>query len=106
MVWECRWRWPSWFRCFGTHCAIVCRETAVEAEGVASERDDAQAGNAVKVADVRGADRIAQLQRASSDDEIGQRKSDPFGGFPGADPPDNFCGRFGDRMNRNMRFQL
>jgi hypothetical protein len=41
----------------------------------------------MEVANVAGADRVAQFQRTSSDDEIGQRKSDPFAGLLSTDPP-------------------
>jgi hypothetical protein len=39
--------------------------------------DDAQAGNAAKVANVAGPDRVAQLQRTCSDDEERERALSP-----------------------------
>jgi hypothetical protein len=68
--------------------------------------NDFQAGNALKIANVSGADRVAQFDGASSDDEIGQRKRNSHGGLLSADSIDNLGGRFGHWMNGNVRLQL
>jgi len=77
-----------------------------EGKGARLQPDDVQARNAVEVAEVDRADRVAEFKGTSSDDEIGQRESDSLGGLLGANAADNLGGRFRDGMDGDVCLQL
>jgi hypothetical protein len=51
-------------------------------------------------------DGIFQFQRAASDYQVGERNADPFGGLLATNAGDDLRRGAGNRMNRNMLFQL
>ena len=70
------------------------------------KRDDFQIRDAIEVARIVGADRVAEFQSARADDQIRKRQIDSFSGLFTTDPGDDFCCGFRDRMdgNRGLEF--
>ena len=74
--------------------------------GAGSQRDNSQARDALKVAEVPRAHRVAEFQRASSDQKIPERKSNAFGGLLPAEPGNDLRRNFRNRMDRDRGFNL
>lgn len=60
----------------------------------------------MELAGVAGADCVTELQRASCDHEISERKVDAFGGLLASDTGDDLGSRIRQRIDRDGRFQI
>ena len=70
------------------------------------KRDDFQIRDAIEVARIVGADRVAEFQRARADDQIDEGQIDSFNCLFSTNARDDFRCRFGDRVHRNVCLQF
>ena len=68
--------------------------------------NDVQAWDAIEVARVGGADGIAKFHRASSDNEIGERKVDSLGGLLGTNTGDDLGSGLRHWVDRDCGLQF